>query len=240
MKASEGRKINLSQFFLIMSDREEKLVWLDGIEGDSLPPLIVGNDRIIRVVAGPGSGKTTGLKRRVQRLVQGEGVQPEKIFVGTFTRAIAGELAGDLGVKTTTDELGEESNRNIQVSTLHSHALRLIRSHPTARPGRALRFLLDFEKEVMLYDIGQTLPSLPKQTERQKRLRQVCAAWAECSALDMAGFVGEMDRWLRSHGGMLIDEVVNLARKGLESGDVPIGKFDHEIISSLLALVIET
>ena len=39
-----------------------------------------------------------------------------------------------------------------------------------------------------------------------------------------------MDRWLRRHGGMLIDEVVQFAIIGLESGDIPAGTFDHVVI----------
>jgi len=212
-----------------MATEEEKPAWLEGIEGDALPPLITGDARVIRVVAGPGSGKTIGLKRRVMRLIQDMQVAPEKIFVGTFTRAIAGELASELGVSATSDELGEETV-NVEVLTLHALALRLIRKHPTARPGRTLRFLLGFEKDAMLYDIGEALPKFPKQNDRKKELKRVCAAWAEGANLDMAGFVGEMDRWLRRHGGMLIDEVVQLARMGLDSGDVSAGDFDHVII----------
>lgn len=206
--------------------------WLDGIRGEALPRLIASAAQVIRVVAGPGSGKTTGLKRRVQRLVQGEGVPPEKIFVGTFTRAIAGELADALGVAVASDELGdeEEAPRSVEVSTLHSHALRLLQKYPTARPGRELRFLLGYEKEATLYDIGE-VPTLPKkQHERNRELKRVCAAWAEGADLEMAGFVGEMDRWLRRHRGMLIDEVVTVARIALESGEVPQGAFDHVII----------
>ncbi len=212
-----------------MAPQEEKPAWLEGIEGDALPPLITSDARVIRVVAGPGSGKTIGLKRRVMRLIQDKPVAPEKIFVGTFTRAIAGELASALGVSATSDELGEETV-DVEVSTLHALALRLIGKHPTARPGRTLRFLLGFEKDAMLYDIGEALPKLPDQKKRKKELNRVCAAWAEGAKLDMAGFVGEMDRWLRRHGGMLIDEVVQLARIGLESGDVSAGDFDHVII----------
>ncbi|MFQ5641758.1 MAG: UvrD-helicase domain-containing protein [bacterium] len=190
---------------------------------------MTGNSRVTRVVAGPGSGKTTGLKRRVMRLIQGDGISPEKIFVGTFTRAIAGDLAVALGVSATSDELSEDKV-DVEVSTLHALALRLIRKHPTARPGRTLRFLLGFEKEAMLYDIGLILPQFQKQSDRKKELNRVCAAWAEGTNLDIAGFVGEMDRWLRRHGGMLIDEVVQIARIGLESGDIPAGEFDHVII----------
>ncbi len=179
-----------------MSENKNKPPWLDGIDGDALPPLIAGDSPVIRVVAGPGSGKTTGLKRRVQRLVQGEAVPPGTIFVGTFTRAIASELAGALGVSVTTDELGEggPAAETIEVSTLHSHALRLIRSNPTARPGRALRFLLGFEREAMLYDIGERSSGLPTQRQRKRELSRASATWARGSDLKLAGFVGEIDR----------------------------------------------
>lgn len=213
-----------------MSDNDTP--WLDGIDGDALPRLITADSPVIRVVAGPGSGKTTGLKRRVQRLVQGEGVSPSKIFVGTFTRAIAAELAEAFGVSVTADELGEGvvAAETVEVATLHSHALRLVRANPTSRPGRILRFLLGYEREAMLYDIGARLPTFPKQNQRKKELNRISAAWADGADLAIAGFVGEMDRWLRRHGGMLIDEVVNIARLGLESGDVDAGEFNHVII----------
>ena len=67
-------------------------IWLDGVLGDWLPDLIMTDAPLVRVNAGPGSGKTTGLKRRVQRLILDKGVEPQRIFVGTFTRAITTEL----------------------------------------------------------------------------------------------------------------------------------------------------
>ena len=200
-----------------------------GIEGEALPHLISSNLRYVRVVAGPGSGKTTGLKRRIQRLIQQDGVQPGRIFVGTFTRAIASELAEALGPPAVNAN-DEAEEKGISISTLHSHALYLVSSNPAARAGRSLRFLLEFEKEVMLYDVGVAYKPLPNQRDRVKELKRVCAEWAKGADLGVAGFVGEMDRWLRFHGGMLIDEVVNLARRGLESGAIPAGEFDHVVI----------
>src|SRR5688572_807820 len=107
--------------------KQSRSVWLDGIEGDYLPPLITSDSPVIRVVAGPGSGKTKGLKHRVLRLVQGDKVAPEKIFVGTFTRAITRDLAEALRAKAVDAQFGEEERENVNVTTLHSHALRLIR-----------------------------------------------------------------------------------------------------------------
>jgi superfamily I DNA/RNA helicase len=144
------------------------------------------------------------------RLIEGDSVQPENIFVGTFTRAIAGELSQEFGISATSDELNERKV-DIEVLTLHALALKLIRDYPTARPERTLRFLLGFEKDAMLYDIGEVISRLSNQRAREKELKRVCAAWAEGTDLGLAEFVGEMNRWLRLHGGMLIDEVVQLA-----------------------------
>ena len=43
----------------------------------------------VALVAGPGSGKTTRLARRVKHLVEDQGVSPEEIIVITFTREAA-------------------------------------------------------------------------------------------------------------------------------------------------------
>ena len=107
--------------------------WIEGIEGSAAQDLIESNSRVIRVVAGPGSGKTTCLKRRIQRLVQKDKVSPTTIFVGTFTRAIAKELRESLGAQ-------------VRVSTLHSLAYELLRKYPAACQGMRLRFLLKYEE----------------------------------------------------------------------------------------------
>ncbi|WP_425155452.1 UvrD-helicase domain-containing protein [Candidatus Palauibacter sp.] len=118
--------------------------WLEGIEGEDARSLISSSAPLIRVVAGPGSGKTTCLKRRTERLVRGADVDGRTVFVGTFTRAIARELV-------------EALSQDINISTLHSLAYGLLRKYPEARQGMRLRFLLEFEQGVLLYDIARSL-----------------------------------------------------------------------------------
>ena len=198
-----------------MGEFESDRPWLDGVEGKYLPPLIESRAKVIRVVAGPGSGKTTGLKRRIQRLVQGDGMGRSQIFVGTFTRAIATDLEEALGA-------------DLDVCTLHSLAYRLLRANQSALGGRRLRFLLEFEEEAMLYDVGREVGS--NQRDRQRDLRRLQASWAQRRDLPDARFWGAVERWLRHHGGMLIGEVPHLATSSLANGDIPGEIYDEVII----------
>lgn len=197
---------------------DETRRWLDGIAGDDARELIESDAEVIRVVAGPGSGKTTCLKRRTQRLVEGEGINPKKIFVGTFTRAITNELKDALG-----------RDRDITISTLHSHAYKLLRENPAACQGMKLRFLLDFERKTLLYDIKSEI-SARKVDDCEKQLKKMEARLAQHADFENATFRGAVDRWLREHGAMLIGYVVSLCVSGLESDDIRRATFDHVVI----------
>ncbi len=63
------------------------MAWDEGLEGPVLE-IVASNRSPLRVVAGPGTGKTFALKRRVARLLE-IGVPPEKILLVTFTRMAA-------------------------------------------------------------------------------------------------------------------------------------------------------
>jgi DNA helicase-2/ATP-dependent DNA helicase PcrA len=67
------------------------------------------------VLAGPGTGKTLTLSRRIFYLIQERKVKPSKILALTFTRAAAHELR-----QRVSDEIGEELPPRI--STLHSYS----------------------------------------------------------------------------------------------------------------------
>ena len=50
----------------------------------------------IRVLAGPGAGKSFAMKRRVARLLEDEGVHPDQLLPVTFTRVAAEDLHREL------------------------------------------------------------------------------------------------------------------------------------------------
>lgn len=197
--------------------KNKEAPWLEGIEGEEARELIESNSPVIRVVAGPGSGKTTCLKRRTRRLVEGDRINPTTMFVGTFTRAIASELKEALG-------------RNVRVSTLHSLAYELLRKNPAALRGMRLRFLLNFEQDALLYDIEQAARSIGNIYARREELRLLQASRSQRAVYANAAFAGAVTRWLQQHRSMLIGEVVFLCVLGLESEDIPSGVFDHVVI----------
>ena len=68
--------------------------WDDGLEGP--PKNIAGfKGKYLRVKAGPGTGKTYALMRRVSRLLE-EGVTPSTILAISFTKTAANDLIKQL------------------------------------------------------------------------------------------------------------------------------------------------
>ena len=218
---AEGRDAGLTEpvsgTIGVRDVKYERAPWLKDIEGDAAEKLIESRAPLIRVVAGPGAGKTTCLKSRVRRQVEGDGVRPSSIFVGTFTRAIATELNQNLG-------------QEIEVSTLHSLAFRLLRQYPGACQGMKLRFLLKFEEDALLYDIRHRVPELPTIHDRRDALRLLQACRSRRGEFENAAFGGAVREWLRRHQSMLINEVVYLCVVGLENGDIRLGGYDHVVI----------
>ena len=199
--------------------------WLEGIEGNDARELIESNDNVIRVIAGPGSGKTTCLNRRIQCLVQKNEADPRTMFVGTFTRAIAKELREALGTE-------------VQVSTLHSLAYELLRKNPVACQGMRLRFLLRYEEDALLYDLEEVAAAIGDIHKRREALRLLQASRAKRTEYENAAFAGAVRQWLQRHHSMLIGEVVYLCVTGLESEDIPSGMFDHVVIDEYQDLTV--
>ena len=191
--------------------------WLEGIEGSAAQELIESNSQVIRVIAGPGSGKTTCLKRRTQRLVQKDEVNPRTMFVGTFTRAIAREIREALGTQ-------------VRVSTMHSLAYELLRKYPAACQGMRLRFLLKYEEDALLYDIEDVASNIGNIHKRREALRLLQACRSQRTEYSNARFSGAVRHWLQRHRAMLIGEVVYLCVVGLESADIPPRMFDYVVI----------
>ncbi|OOG28816.1 hypothetical protein B1C78_00275 [Thioalkalivibrio denitrificans] len=181
--------------------------WNDGLDTESPAYAVAATQSPhVRVVAGPGAGKSFAMKRRVARLLE-EGIEPERILPVTFTRVAAEDLHREL-VGMQVDGCDK-----LQGTTLHSLALRiLMRNHVLVATGRTPRPLNDFEMKPLEADLG-TYGGL---REVRKLVKAYEAAWARLqheepgytqSPLDQA-FSTDLVDWLIFHNAMLIGEVI--------------------------------
>jgi len=91
----------------------------------------------VRVVAGPGTGKSSAIEERIRWLLA-RGVQPAAIYAVSFTRASALDLRKR--VHSYCVQNGQPAGTQVRVSTLHSLGLRTLRAAGllTAYPAEPL------------------------------------------------------------------------------------------------------
>jgi DNA helicase-2/ATP-dependent DNA helicase PcrA len=92
--------------------------WSIGLQGSARRIAEISKSPL-RVVAGPGTGKTFALMRRVMRLLE-EGVQPSCIMVCTFTRTAARDLQDEL------TELRVPRAEEVYADNIHSFCFSLL------------------------------------------------------------------------------------------------------------------
>lgn len=161
----------------------------------------------IRVVAGPGTGKSFAMKRRVARLLA-EGVAPASILPVTFTRVAATDLHRELV------GMGVPGCDELRAFTLHSLALQILMRNSVLKAiGRTPRTLNTFELEPFVSDLARVNGGKRKTRELISAYE---AAWARLQHDDPGyaptpedqEFAQELVRWMMFHEAMLIGEVV--------------------------------
>src|SRR5690606_28288037 len=101
-----------------------------------------------RIVAGPGTGKTTYILSQVAHLTN-SGTDPRSILVVTFTRTAAQEI------ETSLLRREVPKAESIKAGTLHSVCFDFLnRAHVFLQTGRYTRPLLNFEQRFLLEDLG--------------------------------------------------------------------------------------
>jgi DNA helicase-2/ATP-dependent DNA helicase PcrA len=144
--------------------------WYDGLAlGTSVHAIAASENARIRVVAGPGTGKTFAMKRRVARLLE-DGADSSIILPVTFTRVAAEDLHRELV------NMGVPGCDSLNGVTLQSLALRmLLRNHVLAATGRTARPLSHYEEAPLIADL-QSMHGGKKAVGRLKHAYE--AAWS--------------------------------------------------------------
>lgn len=181
--------------------------WSQGLVNPALG-IAQTTDSPLLVLAGPGTGKTFTMMRRVARLLE-EGTEPRKILVCTFTRTAAADL------KNSLNALGVEGGNKVRAATIHSFCFGLLsRSAVMEITGRVPRPLLQFEERFLVNDLcGGGFGGI---RDCGRRLKAFDAAWARLQSDEPGWPQDPIDRafhlqlmsLLRFYGAMLIGELV--------------------------------
>ncbi len=184
------------------------MVWSENLPRNTLAYDIASSTNpSLRVIAGPGTGKSFAMQRRVARLLE-EGVDAASILPVTFTRVAAEDLHRELV------GMNVDGCENIKGVTLHSLAFHiLMRNHVLESTGRTPRPLNDFEIKVLEADLKSKHGGV---RETRKKISAYEAAWARLQIHEPGYAASNADRsfeidlkeWMLFHRAMLIGEVI--------------------------------
>lgn len=216
------------------------MAWNDNLSG--VPFTIASTPASpLRVMAGPGTGKSYAMKRRVARLIEADGVDPNRILAVTFTRTAANDLIEDLR------GLGLPGCDEIQAGTLHGFCFRLLnREQVFAQTGRTPRPLFTFRKSgVLKFEAAPLIADLDDAAfgagrAKTERLLALEAHWARQQDQQPGYTPDPVDRrfrdqvvdWMRFHNAMLIGELVPVALDYLKTNPTAsvLSAFDHVVV----------
>lgn len=168
----------------------------------------------LRVLAGPGTGKTTTLVEAVADRVEVRGVSPAEILVLTFSRRAAAELSARISrrLKLTT--------RETMVRTLHSYAYSVVRAQAVRAGEPRPRLLAAGESDHVVRELldGHVADST--------------GSWPDylTGALSSPTFAAELrELLLRAAGlGVPAQRIIELGRRHKRQDWIAAGRFARE------------
>jgi DNA helicase-2/ATP-dependent DNA helicase PcrA len=103
----------------------------------------------VHILAGPGTGKTFAMMRRIARLIEEEECSAKSILAVTFTRTAARDLKDQLA------KLGIDGADEVRATTLHALCFSILSKQEVFDlTGRAARPILDFEMDLLVDDLA--------------------------------------------------------------------------------------
>jgi len=167
--------------------------------------------RVIILVAGPGTGKTSGVMiPKASQLLSSEEINHKSIILASFSRMAA------LDLKKKAKKL----DRSPYAATVHSLCLSFLMSeNDHAIRSRISSIVLDFEKEALLSDLKIIFPQKNKN-ELRKDLTLFSAAWSQQPEDEIfeeddarKAFKRTVINWLAEYEAALMEEIAYHAVK---------------------------
>ncbi|WP_160848606.1 UvrD-helicase domain-containing protein [Pontibacillus yanchengensis] len=140
----------------VVKELKNNDVLFNNIDGKSLDEqqrraVIVDEDNNL-VVAGAGSGKTLTISGKVRYLVETKNIDPEEIFLVTFTKKAAGEME---------ERIKKKLNINVEASTFHKLGMNIIGKTSNNKPD-----VQDEPKEIINKYFENDLYDDPEQLKK--------------------------------------------------------------------------
>jgi len=132
---------------------------------------ITAGDGPVLVLAGPGSGKTAVLTRRIAWLIREHRVPHHRVMAVTFTNKAAGEM------RNRVEALLGEHLRGLQVSTFHSACARFLRREAESAGYRPDYVIYDSDDQAALVKtVVKSLDIDPKKYNPRAILAKISSA----------------------------------------------------------------
>ena len=148
------------------------MAWYDGLTDEQKAVVGYDSEKSIRILAGPGTGKTKCLIHRVAYLQEEKSAKNSDIVVITFTRFAAHEIRERLMSELKLSEDDVPTAR-----TLHSYALSMMMRRPIFNDiERPLRIADDYEEnKIIIPELVKILRT--KSAVVKELLKEYDAAW---------------------------------------------------------------
>lgn len=171
-----------------------------GSANDAQRRAITSTEGPLLITAGPGTGKTFTLVKRISYLVQEKHVEPSSILVATFTEKAAKELVTRISNELASNGIDFDVNE-MYVGTFHSICLRLIKEHiEFSNVRKNYRVADSFDQQYLVY---QNYWSRFKKLEHFADFPQKTRVWDACEQIcsvanTMTEELVDVDEMLRS------------------------------------------
>lgn len=150
---------------------------------------ITTTDGPVLIIAGPGTGKTYTLVKRISYLVFEKEVEPSSIMVVTFTEKAAKELLTRISDEfLKADEDCSININEMYIGTFHSVCLRLLKEHSEKISGNQQSRMMDaFEQTYM---VCQNLEEFKHLRGFKEHIPQTLGLWKQ--AAEICRYVNQM------------------------------------------------
>jgi len=195
----------------------------------------------VRLVAGPGTGKTHTIEKRVAHLLL-NGATPSNIYVISFTRAACAELTDRIR-KFCANLPCATAASQVRVSSMHSLALRILRRANLLTSYPSTPIILDDWEQINVYD-RELATNLGCTPSRAKEIRLAHdAQWqtlnpqyvnqAQITATEVQGFNAFHSARTNLYSCVLPGEVIYKCVEALQQGAMQpnqLPTIDHLIV----------